>query len=224
MRCAVHWFFSSAFGCLDQLPFAVRSFQPGPSCLQDMLPWLESCTSDLGCVHQPRRPAKIRSVSLSSNATSRSARTSDGPNEVFFGHANITWRRCRPKSIASMETDVARNITKHFRVGTARTPEKTSPVFAPVPVKGVDQHATAADACEACGTDLFDSKKACCSAAQSCCQRSRHLIPPIFSLPALKLHSPPTFDRLDLNDSSFGRGEQTPERPCPSLLSSAKPH
>ena len=52
----------------------------------------------------------------------------------------------------------------------------------------------------------------------------RHLIPPIFSLPALKLHSPPTFDRLDLNDSSFGRGEQTPERPCPSLLSSAKPH
>ena len=32
MRCAVHWFFSSAFGCLDQLPFAVRSFQPGPSC------------------------------------------------------------------------------------------------------------------------------------------------------------------------------------------------
>ena len=55
-----------------------------------------------------------------------------------------------------METDVARNITKHFRVGTARTPEKTSPVFAPVPVKGVDQHATAVDACEACGTDLFD--------------------------------------------------------------------
>ena len=67
MPCAVHWFFSFAFGCLDRFPFAVRSFQPGSSCLQDMLPWLESCiprVMHIGCVHhsrastQPARSAK----------------------------------------------------------------------------------------------------------------------------------------------------------------------
>ena len=73
LRCAVvHRFLSSDFGCSDPVPFAVRSFQPGPSCLQDMLPWLESCTSrvmHIGCVHhsrastQPVRSAKKRGVS-----------------------------------------------------------------------------------------------------------------------------------------------------------------